>query len=314
VFGGSAAILATYGGRGTDLGARGCSPERRGERLGARRFGEQVGGGRAYLRERSGDQPEQLGHGRLVGRMIIRNANLALTVSDVEATLGSIRDIAQASGGYVATSQSQYVGEKVNATITLQVPATSFDGVVQQIEKLALKVDTEQVTSQDVTEEFVDAQAQINNLKATEQTMVRLLDRATQMDEILAIQRELTNVRGQIEKLQGRVNYLQRRSDFSTITIRVSPVSTPIDPNASSTWRPLKTISDAWQASLEAITTVVDVLLAIVFYLWWLIAIVALAVWLWRRGHRRPQTPAPVPAAAAGPGPSAPPPAGPGAG
>jgi hypothetical protein len=234
--------------------------------------------------------------------MVIRTGNLTITVADVEATVASIRDIASGTESFVANSQTQYVSDRMTATLTLQIPARSYDSVVQQIRKLAQKVDVENTSSQDVTEEFVDLQSQLNNLKATEQTMIRLLDRATSMNDILAIQRELTNVRGQIERAQGRVNYLQRRSDYSTLAIRVQPVGSATDPFASSSWQPLRTISRAWQASLQTIAAVADVALTLVVFLWWLIPVVALVVWLWRRRRRAPR---PVPATAGGPTPPA---------
>jgi uncharacterized protein DUF4349 len=234
-------------------------------------------------------------------RMIIRTSNVALTVEDVEATLASIRNIAANADGYVATSQTQYVGDKQTASMTVQIPAKSFDNVLDQVRKLAVKVDSENTTSQDVTEEYTDLQSQINNLKATEAGMVRLLDKATSMNDIIAIQRELTTVRGQIEKAQGRVNFLQRRTDYSTLTVKLSPVAAEVEALATSTWQPLRTISRAWQASLNTISAVADAVLAVVVFLWWLIPIAAVGIWLWRRQRRRT-----LATASAGGGPTAP--------
>jgi hypothetical protein len=74
-----------------------------------------------------------------------------------------------------------------------------------------------------VTEEFADTEARINNLKATEAQLLKLLERAEEMEDILVVQRELTGVREQIERLQGRLNVLERRSAFSTISVILRP-------------------------------------------------------------------------------------------
>ncbi len=238
-------------------------------------------------------------------RMIIRTSVVQMTVDDVEAALASIRAITLGVDGYVASSQSQYVGDKQTATIAVQVPAVQFDSVLNQVRKLGVKVTSENTTTQDVTEQYVDLQSQINNLKAAEASEVRLLDKATTMSDILAIQRELTSLRGQIEQAQGKINYLQRKSDYSSLTVQLTPVSAAVEPQATtSAWQPLRTITRAWQASLQTISTVADVVLAVVVFLWWLIPFVVLGIWFWRRQRRRaPRAPAP-----AGPRPAMPPP------
>lgn len=236
-------------------------------------------------------------------RIIIRTSMVQMTVNDVEATVASIRAITLGADGYVASSRSQYVGDKQTATIAVQIPAQSFDNVLSQVRKLAVKVDSENTTTQDVTDQYVDLQSQINNLKAAEASEVRLLDKATTMSDVLAIQRELTSLRGQIEQAQGRINYLQRKSDYSSLTIQLTPVSAAVDPFASSSWQPLRTIGRAWQASLQTIATLVDVVLNVVVFLWWLILIAAVGVWFWRRQRSRRV----LATATAGGGPSVPP-------
>lgn len=224
-------------------------------------------------------------------RLVIRTANLSLVVRNVEEALGSIRDLAQANEGYVARSQSQYRGDHLMATITVQVPAQNLDRLIQQVRGLALKVESEQTNSQDVTEEFVDLSAQLRNLQAGEASLLKLMDRAERIEDVLSLQRELTNVRGQIERTQGRINYLQRRSDMSSLTVSLTPEEPGLSSDGAA-WQPLRTIARAWRTSLQVVRDVADVAISVVVFSWWLWPFIGLVVWLLRRsraGRTRPR-------------------------
>lgn len=230
-------------------------------------------------------------------RMVIRTTTLNLTVKNVEESLTAIRNLTQANDGYVAELSNSYRDDQMVATVRVQVPARNLDAMIDQVRKLAIKVNSEQTTSQDVTEEFTDQQSQLRNLQATEASLLKLMDQATQVSDILALQRELSNVRGQIERIQGRINYLQRRSDMSTLTVSLTPEALAQQPG----WQPLKTAQAAWKASLDVVVGIAEVVVAVVVFSWWLVPLVALVVWLWRRRPRR--RPAPV-ATPAPPGPT----------
>ncbi len=228
-------------------------------------------------------------------RMIIRTANLTLVVGDVEQALAGARDITQAAGGFVGKSSSRYEGDYQIADITLQVPAQSYDATIQRLRGLAIRVDNETSSSQDVTEEYTDLDSQLRNLQATEASLIKLLDRSTQIADIIAVQKELTNVRGQIERIQGRMKYLSRRSDMSTINLSLIPeAKSKKKPDEG--WNPLRSALNAWGASLTFLRTLVEIVLVAFVFLFWLIIPAAVVVFfLWRRRKQRPPAP-PAPA------------------
>ena len=84
---------------------------------------------------------------------------------------------------------------------------------------LGEEVTTDTVSGQDVTEEYVDLQSRERNLLAAEQSLLDLYNRARDVQDALSIQRELTGVRGQIEQIQGRMQYLKKSSDSSQISL-----------------------------------------------------------------------------------------------
>jgi hypothetical protein len=231
-------------------------------------------------------------------RMIIRTANLTLVVGDVEPTLASVRDVAQAAGGFIAKSSTRYDGDLQVADVTLQVPAQAYDSTIQRLRGLAVRVDTESSSSQDVTEEYTDLDSQLRNLQATEASLLKLLDRSNQITDIIAVQKELTNVRGQIERIQGRMKFLSRRSDMSTINLSLIPAA-KAKSKSSDAWDPLRSAANAWSASLGFLRTLVEVVLvAVVFFFWLIIPVGILIFFLWRRRKNRPAKVAPAAAPA----------------
>ncbi len=188
-------------------------------------------------------------------RMIIRTANLTVIVQDAAETLDTLTELARGYNGYVADSNRWYSNEQLYANVTLRVPAESLDAFLADVQDLAIRVDSESVSGDDVTEEYADIAARLTNLEATEVELRQLLTEVREnrgkADEILAVHRELTNIRGQIEQLKGRQQYLERMTALSTVEIQVRPEAAPRAVVRES-WNPLVTVSDAAHTLLEA--------------------------------------------------------------
>jgi hypothetical protein len=216
---------------------------------------------------------------RPADRLIIRNATLSLTSSDVEKSLGEIRTMAVGQDGLVFQSSTTVREDKLYATITLQVPSDTFDQTMNQLRRLSgVKVESENSTSQDVTEEYVDLQAQANNLKASEAELVKLLSKAANVTEVMNVQKELTAVRGEIEQRLGRLNYLEKKSSMSTIGISLAPAALPATNNKPSKgWDPLSVLETAWSGSLTGLQKLYKVGITLGVWAIWIGPLVALA-------------------------------------
>ncbi|HET9493935.1 MAG TPA: DUF4349 domain-containing protein [Chloroflexia bacterium] len=224
-------------------------------------------------------------------RMIIRTGTLHLTVKDVGDSIQRVRAVANASGGYVFSSETRNEGEYTYATITLYIPAAGFDQVLPELRALGgqvTKVANESISSSDVTEEYTDLNSQLRNLKATEGRMLALQSKAERMEDILAIDRELRAVQAEIERIQGRMNYLGKRAEMSSLTVYLSPVVAPtplVEPQP--VWHPLKAAQGAWNASLELLAAAGTAIITAVVFLWWLAPLLAAVVWALARARRR---------------------------
>ena len=155
-------------------------------------------------------------------RQIISQGSMSVEVADVPTAAARVRAIAEGAGGFVEQLSSHGVAEFQQSTITLRVPQAEFFSVFEQIKALG-EVQNENASSDDVTEQFIDLEARLNSARREELSLLSLLDRAEKISEILIIEQELSRVRSEIERLQGQLNFLERRVDLATISVFLSP-------------------------------------------------------------------------------------------
>ncbi len=168
-------------------------------------------------------------------RMIIRTANMQLVVDDVRDTIDKITDLAQDQQGYVVNSSSWKEGERVVGQITIRVPSSDFSYAMSVLRSMAVEVNSETTSSQDVTEEYVDLEATLRNLEATEAQLLKLMEKAVKVEDILNVQRELSRVQQDIERTKGRMQYLERTSAMSLIQVLLEQSKLEVRFSASTT-------------------------------------------------------------------------------
>jgi hypothetical protein len=202
--------------------------------------------------------------------------------------MDEIRSVVGGHAGYVTGSESRQEGDYTVGTMTVQVPAAQFDGAISQLRSLGIKVLNENVTSSDVTEEFTDLNSQLRNLHATESRLLDLMQRAEQISDIMALDRELRGIQGEIERIQGRLNFLGKRAEMSTITISLYPEAVAVEPAPApaAAWDPAKIANDAWEASLKLLANIGTLVITVAVYLWWLLPLALIAAIFLRRTRR----------------------------
>jgi hypothetical protein len=162
-----------------------------------------------------------------VDRKIIRNADLTIEVPSTTDTQQKIVSIAETNGGFVVTSEAKQRDSQEPAQRTLdiklvvRIPENHFGAALDQIRALASNVPEAKITGQDVTEEFIDLEARIKTQTALEQQFLQIMKQAHKVEDALEVQRQIADVRTEIEKLEGRKHFLENRSALSTITINI---------------------------------------------------------------------------------------------
>jgi len=162
-------------------------------------------------------------------RVVIYNARVSLETSDIQGILERVRGLADSYGGYVAGSARSTYGMQARAEIAIRVPKDKFRAALQQIETYG-KVLDEVTTSEDITQQYVDLKARLNNLQRQEERLRDILEMAKTVDDILAVESELGRVRGEIDSLQGQINYLEGNAEMSLISVALAEPALPFTP------------------------------------------------------------------------------------
>lgn len=163
-----------------------------------------------------------------VERKIIRNAELTIESQNPEEAFRKVASLAEARGGFVVTSEAtQPEGEaepgRTTVSVVVRVPAAQFDSTVEEIRKAGDRVLQDKRTGQDVTEEYIDLQARLQAKKALEAQFLEIMKRAQSVTEALDVQRQLAEVRSEIERVEGRRRFLESQSSLSTIKVTIMP-------------------------------------------------------------------------------------------
>ena len=213
-------------------------------------------------------------------RKIVKTGYITLEVEDIAGTMNKITDLADDLGGYVVSSRKYEYDERTSGSIRIRVPADRFEEAFERLRPLAIAIPDESTDSVDVTEEYVDLEARLHNLEATEAQYLALLQKAEAVEDILMVQRELSNVRGEIERIEGRMKYLERTSDMSLIEISLEETKGLAEP-----WNPVSAFKSAVSGLASFITGLATVFIWLIVFCW--IWVPILVIWLRRRRKRK---------------------------
>ena len=207
-------------------------------------------------------------------RMIIKNADVRLMVKDTDVAIDRATQIIGDAGGYIASSRvwyQDYYGNNLKyAAVTIGIPVDEFERTLVKLRDLAVRVVDEVASGDDVTEQYVDLQSQLTNLEATRARIQDFLKDSKTVDEALRINQELANIEAQIEQIKGRMNYLNDRSAYSTITINFEPEFPVLTPTPTPTayptatpipWKPGDTFDEAKKTVTVAYQGIADFLI-----------------------------------------------------
>jgi Domain of unknown function (DUF4349) len=198
--------------------------------------------------------------------MIIRTGTASIQIDSLEPALAAVRALAARVGGYVANTAVQAGNIQYRqATLEVKAPAGRFDDLVAGLQPLG-KVETVNVTAEDVGEEFVDVSARVANSRRLENRLIDLLaTRTGRLQDVMSVERELARVREEIERYEGRLRYLRSRTAMSTLSITIhEPLPVVGDPGSNilarafeRAWRNFMELLAGFIASLGVLVPVV---------------------------------------------------------
>jgi hypothetical protein len=221
----------------------------------------------------------------LTERKIVKNGTLELLVEKAEKAADRIQTIALQAGGFVDNLFLREVADGVvSGSVTVRVPAARFDEVVNEVKRLAIKVESERTATTDVTERFVDIEARLVNAKAEETQYLNIMKEADTVEDTLKVAERLAGVRERIERLEAQLKILKQQIKMSSLV--VSLTSEAEIEVLGIHWRPLLVAKKSLKSLLAGFTRYVDFMIGFIFMLpviaLWLATAIGILALAWR--------------------------------
>jgi hypothetical protein len=202
------------------------------------------------------------------GPQVIKQAQLTLTVKSgtFDSSLAAVRGLVEGEQGFIAGTDAQANPESNDqirsGVISFMVPAGNFDATIDALNNLG-KVQSEHITGQDVSSQYVDLRARLANEEAQRDAMLALLAQAHNINDIITVQNQLGQITQQIEQLKGQIQYLDHNTTFSTIAVTIVEAGAPVQTTTGDSWGFATALSAAAHNFVTTINYVVSGLGAI---------------------------------------------------
>lgn len=231
-------------------------------------------GGESYYSEeeammapgKAGGAETAVGGEQEIDKKIIKTGSLELVVKKVGEAVSQITEMVTKKEGFVSDSNVYTREDKSQyGYITVRVPAKHFEETMNELKALAEIVEEESVSGIDVTEEFVDLQSRLKNLRIEEEQYQKIVQRAWEIEDVLNATEYLFDTREEIERIEGRIKYLENLTDLATIRVSLSEepkVEIPVY-----AWKPLMIIKKAFRAMVGFWQVIVNILIWLVIFL-----------------------------------------------
>lgn len=201
-----------------------------------------------------------------IDKKIIKTGGLELVVKKVGEVVTQITEMVTQKQGFVSDSNVYTREDKSQyGYITVRVPVKHFEETMNELKAMAEIVEKESVSGVDVTEEFIDLQSRLKNLKIEEEQYQKIVQRAWEIEDVLNATEYLFDTREEIERIEGRIKYLENLTDLATIRVSLSEeprVEVPVY-----AWKPLIVIKNALRSMIGFWQVIVNVLIWLIIFL-----------------------------------------------
>jgi hypothetical protein len=217
---------------------------------------------------------------------VVYTGSLQLVVADLPVALAGARDKVSAAGGYIGASQESNDYNRPVAQVTYRIPSDHWDAVIADLRSLAAKVVAQQTQALEVGGKLVDLEARIRNLRASESALIAIAEKAGKVTDLLEVQAQLTEVRGQIEVLDAERARLADQVSYGTLVATFGLETVAVQETAKD-WDPAKDVDQATATLIEVAQSLVRA--GIWFVIVWLplLLVLAIVVFVARKAARR---------------------------
>ena len=152
-------------------------------------------------------------------KQLIKNAVLEMYVNDAKSSGNAIKEAVRSTGGYIASASEVQMSSQIKNEMVIRVPREKFDELLDRLSGSADSVSQKNITSEDVSEEFIDTKARMQAKEKVKDRYYDFLNQARNIEEILKVENEIRTLQEEIESAAGRINYIQHQSALSTIRL-----------------------------------------------------------------------------------------------
>ncbi|KAA9338858.1 DUF4349 domain-containing protein [Adhaeribacter soli] len=210
---------------------------------------------------------------------IIRNASLRFQVQDYRKSIRNIETLVKRYQGFVVNSNESRIDNSLQNTLSIRVPSRNLDNLVEALAKEAIFLDYKNISSEDVSTEFVDISARLKAKQAVEQRYLDLLKQAKTIKDILEIENQLRQIREEIESVQARINYINSQVAYSTVSVEIYENRSEVSEGNSFWVRILNALKNGWDMLLSFIVGLL--------YIWPFILLLALITFVLKKFFRK---------------------------
>ena len=232
-------------------------------------------------------------------RMVIKSATLAVRVNDVASAFARAVQLAETSGGYVQTStESEEGGER--ADLTIRVPPHGFLPLLASLGALGT-VTTKTITGEDVTEEYYDLGAELDNQVEVRGRLFQLLKQAVKVQDAISVEEQLERVGANVNRIKGRMKYLETMSGMCTVDVSLYSEERPASEGfinwglvGHGFWRAAQILVGAFFVILQVLVVAIPLAVVLGAAAWGIVLLVR-RVRRWRARGLPGQGPRPLP-------------------
>lgn len=196
---------------------------------------------------------------------VIKSGSVSVEVKNISESVSSVKNLVVSHDGKILSETDSGEGKDRSVNMTVRVEDSKYAQVYEELKNLDGKLIYANSSEQDVTDEYIDLNSRLKNLKSTESQLVKIMSTAETVEDTLAVYSQLSSIRGQIEVLEGSIKYLENRTDFSTISLKITQSSTGINWEED-VWEPLGVLKEAVSALVSFSKGLVNVLIWVVVF------------------------------------------------
>lgn len=218
-------------------------------------------------------------------RLVVQESNLSLVVKNVRESSDKAIECAKSNGGYMVSSSMNQPEEAPYAYVVLRVPADKLKTAIDYFRSLSIKVSSENLIGTDVTDQYADLDARLTTLNKTKVKFEEIMDKATAVQDILTVQRELISLQDQIDSIKGQQLYLSKTSELAKISLNLSTDEFSLPYAPTDTFRPAVIFKQAVRSLVGTLRWLAKVAIWLGVY-GVIIVPVGLIIWYLRRRRK----------------------------